>query len=160
VILDIGTNVTENIARLFGRGFTRIGPQSPEASEHTSVIPSTPAELLAQDTLFAKIATERGALQAYDTMLGDSARALRAGVGPIIGRDAILACVRSEPEIETLEPMNAGVSLAGDLGYTYGAYRTARGSSEPAGYFVRIWKKNAAGSWDLVVDKIAPREEK
>ena len=60
--------------------------------------------------------------------------------------------MKNEQGIRSLDPMDAGVSLAGDLGYTYGAYRTVQGSPEPAGYYVRVWK--------LVVDKMAPGEEK
>jgi ketosteroid isomerase-like protein len=63
-----------------------------------------------------------------------------------------------EPKHLILDPMRAGISHAGDLGYTYGSYKTAADSARPAGYYVRIWKRNEAGHWKLVVDKEAPVE--
>ena len=159
VIVDIGTDVTENVNRFFGQEFSRAGSKS-RVTPGRAPTPSTREELLAQDTLFSAIAAGRGTQQAYEATLDDSARALREGAGPLIGKDAILALMKNEQGIRSLDPMDAGVSLAGDLGYTYGAYRTVQDSPEPAGYYVRVWKKNATGLWKLVVDKIAPREEK
>jgi ketosteroid isomerase-like protein len=44
------------------------------------------------------------------------------------------------------EPLGAEVS--GNLGYTYGLYRSSNGY----GKYVSVWKKQRDGSWKIVVD--------
>jgi len=55
------------------------------------------------------------------------------------------------------EPVDADVSGADDLGYTHGTYTLTRKNAEGQrvslyGRYVTIWKKQADGSWKVVLD--------
>ena len=56
----------------------------------------------------------------------------------------------------TCDPIKSDVSASGDLGYTYGKYemkgRTPDPQSVEKGYYVRMWKRNKAGKWQIVLD--------
>jgi hypothetical protein len=51
------------------------------------------------------------------------------------------------------EPVGAGVSEAGDLGYTYGRARgpEADPAADPGGY-LRIWRRDGETEWRLALD--------
>ncbi|MGH8244254.1 MAG: YybH family protein, partial [Steroidobacteraceae bacterium] len=52
-------------------------------------------------------------------------------------------------------PVYGDVSAAGDLGYAYGNF-TASGGAPAAGYYARVWKKDARGDWRIVMDTVSP----
>ncbi len=59
------------------------------------------------------------------------------------------------PVILNWHPITADVSRAGDLGYTTGPYTlTDTQSNKPVqqGYYFSLWKKQADGSWKVVLD--------
>ena len=158
VIIDIGTTVTESIVRFFGRKFTPLGHFAKGRLAHRMDPAAGRDELLGLDRGFGKTASSKSVPSAYEGLLDDSTRAIRENVGPIAGRDSILAFVSRRPGTLLLDPMGSGVSGAGDLGYTYGSYKTVADSTTPSGYYVRVWKRNETGRWKLVVDKEAPVE--
>jgi hypothetical protein len=51
------------------------------------------------------------------------------------------------------EPVGAGMSEAGDLGYTYGRARgpEADPAADPGGY-LRIWRRDGETEWRLALD--------
>jgi len=56
------------------------------------------------------------------------------------------------------EPLSAGLSFSGDLGYTYGI---ARGAVQPEGSrpessYLRIWRKTEEAQWKLVLEMTNP----
>jgi ketosteroid isomerase-like protein len=57
-------------------------------------------------------------------------------------------------------PAAASVSASGDIGYTYGAFVTASGpasaSVDRRGDYLRIWRRTAAGEWQVVLDMAVP----
>ena len=59
----------------------------------------------------------------------------------------------------TWTPSFAGVSVSGDLGYSYGIYELREKSGARAvserGNYARVWKK-VNGAWKLVVDVADP----
>ena len=77
---------------------------------------------------------------------------MREGLVPIKGKDAILAYLVKGTALRLLEPMRADVSKSGDMGYTYGAYRAKKNANDPAGYYVRVWRRNALWKWVLAVE--------
>jgi ketosteroid isomerase-like protein len=59
------------------------------------------------------------------------------------------------------QPVKAGVSISGDLGYTYGTYdfkgngADGKEAAENGGY-ARVWKRQANGKWKVVLDILNP----
>jgi ketosteroid isomerase-like protein len=47
---------------------------------------------------------------------------------------------------------NAVVASSGDIGYTTGTYQSSMDGVPDNGKYVTIWKKEADGSWKMVVD--------
>ena len=160
VIIDIGTTVAKEITRFFGSKFTPLGRDGYITISQRADLAVARNELLGMDRSFSKTATAKNLRSAYADVLDDSARAIRESVGPIAGKDSIIAYVTRHQDHLSLHPINAGVSRAGDLGYTYGSYKIVPDSAKPSGYYVRVWKKTTGNVWKLVVDKDAPAEEK
>ena len=92
---------------------------------------------------------------------GEAVRPNYAGPGSVSGRAAIreaMASAFKNPGFTLRwKPLGADVSRSGDLGYTYGTY-VARGPGpqgqivERHGKYVSVWKRQADGSWKVVVD--------
>ena len=75
---------------------------------------------------------------------------------PVIGRvEAAAALRKNSSPIKFGEP-RADVSQGGDLGYLWGEYSVGT-ATEPTGYYLRIWRKDRAGEWKLVLDLLHPR---
>ena len=104
------------------------------------------------EAAFARLAAERGDASAYAGFASASARVYREGHAPFLGREAVLAspaaaAARTAWRLETHE-----TSLAGDLGYATGNYGPA--NAPPAGHFVRVWRREAAG-WRIAADVLS-----
>ena len=160
VIIDIGTQVTEEITRFFGTKFTPLGRGGYVTISQKADPGAARNGLLGMDRSFSRTAAAKNLRSAYTEVLDDSATAIRETVGPIVGKDSIIAFVTRDRKHLLLDPINAGVSRAGDLGYTYGSYKVSADSTKPSGYYVRVWKKTSGSAWKLVVDKDAPVEDK
>jgi ketosteroid isomerase-like protein len=53
--------------------------------------------------------------------------------------------------------LGGDVSRSGDLGYTYGSYRTSGAAGAPvAGYYLRIWRWQPESGWKVVLDQLTP----
>lgn len=115
------------------------------------------AELRGIETAFLAAAA-RDPRAAYDGALAGSARLHREGRVPILARDSVLALVAGEPVVSG-RVIRSEVSAAGDLGWTFGAvsYRAARGTRSAG--FTRVWRRDAAGRWRIVVDVASPIED-
>jgi ketosteroid isomerase-like protein len=83
------------------------------------------------------------------------------GMPLIAGKDAIAKVWREEAEIPGFtiawEPESAVVSASGELGYTLGSNAISVNdstglSTTTNGKYVTIWRKQADGSWKVVVD--------
>lgn len=113
-------------------------------------------ELLAADNAFCAAAAKNGVLNAFmavatpETKLlsekGKGFEAVKSGYGDF-SLTAKLTWVPSE----------AQASQQGDLGYTWGRYeysdRTASGKAVvETGTYVTIWRRQADGSWKVVLD--------
>lgn len=123
------------------------------------------ASLLAADSTFSSMSTTVGALPAYLGNSVDSVRYYRTGLLPVVGRRALeLAMVEREGSFSWV-PEAGAVSIQGDLGWTYGDARltsslksevpTDSAAAESSRY-VRIWRKSAAGAWQVAVDVAIP----
>jgi ketosteroid isomerase-like protein len=158
VELDVGTEATAAIQRYFGKPFRALGRAGSLPQVHSGQFVSDRFVLHRLDSTLSERQTAGGVGRAYGEVLAPGARALRDGIGPIIGRTAILAYIGKVKGARFLTPAGGGISQSGDLGYTYGAFRGSSGASAPSGYYVHLWKKVQGETWRLVVDKESPAD--
>ena len=98
-------------------------------------------------------ALRQGQSDAYRGHLAEGARLHRPDVMPIVGEQAIVAWLASQPRYASGESMFADASMAGDLGYTYGTY-TLDGSQPSHGFYVRVWSRGRDGVWRVALDVV------
>jgi ketosteroid isomerase-like protein len=118
------------------------------------------ASLLNLDREFSKASVAQGIVDAYLSYIGDGVRFYREGAFPVIGREATRSALSQKQGVMNWQPVKAGVSRSGDLGYTYGTY-DFKGSGAPGqeaenGGYARIWRKKANGKWAVVLDILNP----
>ncbi len=123
-----------------------------------------PADVLVKaEQAFSKRSVEVGFVAAMSEVLADEAVVLQDGSKPVVGKAAVLkARAEGWPPFEakavlTWEPSAATISKSGDLGFTFGLYTFAYvakdGTPKSArGSYATVWKKNAAGTWKVVLD--------
>lgn len=116
------------------------------------------ASLLAADSALAAAASKEGAASAFRKRAARHMRLLRNGRFPLMA-DSATSFLRATPGY-TWKPAAGAVSRSGDIGYTYGPYvlLTALGSREAteSGDYVRIWRRNRAGEWQIAFDMTSP----
>ena len=112
--------------------------------------------LLANDKAWSQIDLEKQL-----AFLADDAMYLVEGMPRISGREAITEAWREEAQLPGFslnwEPDGAVVSASGDLGYTFGSNEISLNNAAGVrtttqGKYVTIWRKQADGSWKVVVD--------
>jgi len=158
VSVDVGTGSTNIVEKYFGRETVAAAHATFKTRVAGAGGKAASGELLALDRTFSEGVTKGGVRGAYQKLLDAHACAMREGREPITGKDAILAYLVKGTALRSLEPMRAEVSQAGDMGYTYGAYRTDRNANDPSGYYVRLWRKDAKRKWVIVVEEASPAE--
>lgn len=119
----------------------------------------SPAEALAEVRLEEQRLAERARTDQkaahLDVML-PSGRLYVAPLPPATGLAEITVALDSWPARFDFAPAEGGgASAAGDLVWTYGAARWARGEQTRTGYYVRLWQRQAAG-WALVFAQLVP----
>ena len=116
------------------------------------------ASLMAADSALAVAASAKGAGPAFRQRSGNDLRLLRNGRFPLKG-DSAVAVLLATPGY-TWRPAAGAVSSSGDIGYTYGPYVLLRelGGKEASegGDYLRIWRRNEAGVWRVVLDLTSP----
>jgi ketosteroid isomerase-like protein len=105
--------------------------------------------LLAADRDLATAAA-KGVAAAYVNAATDATYLLRDGRQPGVGKAAIRTALAGDPGGLTWESNGVGISVAGDLGYTYGM--AARKRPEETGPYLRVWQRQPGGGWKLSLD--------
>lgn len=82
-------------------------------------------------------------VDAFVALLADDARFYAEGP-PIFGAAPIRRAVGS---LLTLEPAGSDIAAGGDLGYTYGTWRSANAN----GHYVHLWSRDARGVWRIAI---------
>jgi ketosteroid isomerase-like protein len=100
-------------------------------------------------------ATGKGTAGGYLARFTDDAFMLRNGAHPYRGGETLRAGLDKEPAAMTTQPIDGGVSEAGDLGYTYGTAEWKNGDTVAKGSYLRIWEKHD-GQWKLRFDALTP----
>jgi uncharacterized protein (TIGR02246 family) len=112
------------------------------------------------DRAFAEATSERGA-EGWVEFFAENGAMLPDGLPITRCKDAIRELMEPAFADENYklvwEPTEADISASGDLGYTIGRYErttTAPDGTKTTtmGKYVSIWKKQADGSWKVVVD--------
>jgi ketosteroid isomerase-like protein len=132
--------------------------QSKYAAENKRVdIESERAALMDVDREFSKSSATRGTVAAYDSYLLDEARVFRNDVFPLKGKEAARGVLSAQSGRLTWQPAKADVSIAGDLGYTFGTAELKTAGSDKTEYrnYMRVWKKQS-GAWKVVLDVMKP----
>lgn len=117
------------------------------------------AILLQTDRDFSQKSVEAGAAEAFRIYLAEEALELGAGSHPVHGRNAIYEGMKPGQEQYVLawEPQDGEAAKSSDLGYTWGKYTVTSKpeTGEPVkshGKYLNVWKKQADGSWKVLVD--------
>ncbi len=116
------------------------------------------ASLLEIERAFHATAASESLGRAYGSRLDDAARVHRPGAMPVVGRVALNEWANRQGAKFRGEPLVADVSRSGELGYAYGNYERLDETPE-AGYYARVWKKDAKGDWRIVMDTVSPVPE-
>ena len=121
--------------------------------------PADPAVLMEADRAFAE-AVARGGTDAWVSWFATDGAQIQPGSGEIMGHDAIrtLMAGLDDPNFTlSWKPLRADIAAGGDLGWTTGSYVSegvgpAGEARRGQGRYVTIWKKQADGSWKVVMD--------
>ena len=116
-------------------------------------------KLLAADRAFSAASQEVGPARAFRRFLATDACQFPAGGAPRFGNQEIYdAMIQSDGKYSLVwEPQDAKVSVAADMGWTWGIYTltyiggTNDGKQE-TGKYVNVWQKSAEGNWQVVAD--------
>lgn len=110
--------------------------------------------MVTAEKAFAKLAKDKNTKEAFLANLADDSVLF----GPDLTAGKDLWKNRPEsPSLLSWYPTYAGLSLAGDLGFTTGPweFRSKRDAKEADayGHFVTVWKKQKDGSWKVMFDQ-------
>ena len=149
VFIDVGVNTPEPVP--FAPGFVPF-----EFGSTYRGTDATPAAGLveADRALNARVASD-GAASAYRTALAPAARLHRSGTVSIAGRDAAAEWLARNAPSMTVTTVNGDAARSGDLGYSYGTYGVT-GATTESGAYLRVWQRDAAGTWWIVADVTQP----
>ncbi len=112
-------------------------------------------KLIKTDQAFSEYSKEHGVEEAFLKYLAEDAIILKEKSLPVKGLTNIkeLYDKSDYSQIQlTWEPLDAFVSGAGDLGYTYGIYTLKTGGREILGTYLSIWRIGQDGEYELVLD--------
>jgi ketosteroid isomerase-like protein len=116
--------------------------------------------LLDVDRALSQASAQAGPGRAFSSHITHAARFYRAGMYPLLGRQAIEGGLPERGKSLTWQPVSGGIARTGDLGYTYGTFELRAigpdGESVEPGAYLRVWKKPTNGAWRIVVDVANP----
>ena len=126
------------------------------------------AAIRQQETALADVIAARGPLDAYNAVLGADFRLLHSDFRPVVDKDAAAAHLRAigARAIRRFDPRHVEVARSADFAYSWGAYTTAAAGTDiktasdikPAateqGYYAHVWRRDASGTWRLVIEVI------
>jgi hypothetical protein len=108
-------------------------------------------KLLARDGEVSQGATNDPGPTIIANVLDANGRVYRPGRQILVGAVAArVYLVTEQPAISTT-PVEAVISRAQDLGFTYGTVDTGEAPAKHA-YYLRVWSRQSSGSWAIVAD--------
>lgn len=158
VVLDLG-NVYDAPAPKTEGVETRTG-SVPEGARYSNVDVDQEREVLLEtDRLFSQEVEGAGLVAAYMSFSTDDVCYYRMGARPVKGKNKVRKALMDADTTVTWDPIAAGLSTAGDLGYTYGTIESALGGPEGAAgalSYLRIWRIEAGRRWSVALDIALP----
>jgi ketosteroid isomerase-like protein len=131
------------------------GWDTPLQARMTPGIPGAASGAIAEaETRFARDAA-RDARDAYAAHGARDLRFYRTGYAPIAGRDAALASAAMEAKAVHHAVERIETASSGDFGYARGHYASLDAPARPLGWYLRVWRREAAG-WRIVLDVTNP----
>ena len=121
-----------------------------------AVPPAPPAPgggIAAAEAGFQRIASSRGTRAAYETYGAADLRLYRNDTQPRASLAAALATADAMQDGLAWTHERVESAASGDLGYARGSFARAAEASKPLGYFLRVWRREAAG-WRIVLDVV------
>jgi len=109
-------------------------------------------QLLEAEYSFRSASLSEGLVAAYQPRMTEDVRYYRMGMLPINGIDSVSAALSRSAGAYSWEVDYAGVSLNSDLGYTYGSSSLSDGTGALRFSFMRIWRRNTEGIWQVALD--------
>lgn len=111
---------------------------------------AAPAQLvlLARDRTYAADRARDFAAAASDHI-----RLYLPGQAPAVGKEAAGEALHRAPKTIRFREAKGSVSRGGDLGFAWGECT----EGEATGDYLRIWRKDRAGNWELALDLVHPR---
>ena len=143
---------------VFDGGVEGDGKRSPGPAVPPILLPMGDAKPLAPAAAMDQVRAAEIALaarakadtaQAYKAVLATDARVQGSTAGPATSPAAIDKELATRARTIAFGPIGGGASKAGDLAWTYGDARWAKGR----GHYVRVWQRRAS-KWALVFDQI------
>ena len=127
--------------------------QEPLQARVSPTATSAAAGTLAEaESRFARDAREKGARAAYAAHAAADIRYYRAGRAPHLGRAAALEAAAAD-ERHAWSVERSETARSGDFGYARGNYAAAGSPGAPLGWYLRVWRREAAG-WRIVMDVV------
>ncbi len=157
VVIDLGVRLESAFAPL-DAPFTAAPAWKTKPSGAKVNVEEERAALIKADQAFFDLAKSGEASSAWRKFLSDDARIYRQFKTPVIGWNALQSWIEQQNSTLDGKPIKADVSNAVDLGYCYGGYELKKGAGARAekGYYTRVWKRDAKGSWRIVFDVSNP----
>lgn len=119
-------------------------------------------ELLEAEYGFRDASVSEGLVAAYLSRMTADVRHYRMGMQPIQGVESVSAVLSQARGTYTWEVDHAEVSQYSDLGYTYGTSALSDDENALRFSFMRIWRLNVEGIWNVALDihiPLPPTEE-
>jgi ketosteroid isomerase-like protein len=114
-----------------------------------------PGGIAQAEARFVADAQSRGLRAAYAAHGAENLRFYRNGQAPATLRSAALASDSMAGAAPSWSIDRVETARAGDLGYARGAYFPAAAPSVPAGWYLRVWRREGA-DWRIVMDVVQP----
>jgi ketosteroid isomerase-like protein len=152
VILDVGASAPAKPE--FAPGFTRARTLATWSGHEPKA--AAEASLLAADRALSD-ALGSGVSAAYRAAMHPQVRFMRTGVQPMTTREEAVAWLGTAIASMTTDPMKAETGASGELGYTWGKQAvTLTSGAAHSGYCIRIWTRQAGGTWLIAADIATP----
>ena len=117
---------------------------------------SGPESGIAQaEARFAADARSRGLRAAYAAHGADNLRFYRSTHAPAATRTAALASAGMTDESPAWSVERIETARSGDFGYARGSYAAPAAPGTPAGWYLRVWRREGA-QWRVVMDVVNP----
>ena len=148
VVVDMGVSVPQAVAPV-DTGFTPA--TKTEGVRKMMAGKVSGPDYLDVDAALTAAIEKNGMAAAYDAFLETEFRVHRNGQMPLTTKDGLHAFFAKEAKAYSYKTIGGKIASSKDLAFTYGSFQFS-GSSDIAGYFVHVWRKDSRSRWRLVAD--------